>query len=750
MQDSLQLYDVVEEQIKHNNLEGLEYNFLVRQLCVLNNAGTDAIKDVINQKIGVGRLKIADGKVYFCTKDERAQNIDIDGKKREIKDKLNNTTSDRQANIDLALEMLEKKDKKRKSGERVVIGKLQGTTKGYAFLLPDDINEPDIFIPPNEFNGAMHRDRVAVAVKSGSGRPEGRVVKIIERGNINIVGTIKHYKKESVVTPKDVKFGRDIIIPRGKAMDAKNGQVVVCNIEKYFAGLKYPEGRVVEVLGEEGEIDTEVLSIVREYNLYENFPNKVKEIAENLPQSVDKNNYKNRLDFTNKLIFTIDGEDTRDIDDAISLEVNEKGNRVLGVHIADVGEYVKVGSVIDHEAFNRGTSVYFPNSVLPMLPRELSNGICSLNERVDRLALSVLMEMDENANILSYKIGESIINSKRRYTYTEVHKVLMGDKDAVARNSQFVDTLVEMNKLAEQLGKLRKNRGEILFNIPEVDVSVDSLGRVVELKKREVNESHKMIESFMISANETIAHEFLKNKIPFVYRVHEVPDGEKIDRFTHVLDSAGIQYKINKENITSADIQKILEKTVGNPNEYAINRICLRSMKKAKYSPDCLGHFGLASKEYCHFTSPIRRYPDLTIHRIIKDCLHNAMNGKNMAFYKNFVVESSMRSSEREKLAEDCERDVDDLYRAYYMRDHIAEEFEGTVSGVTAFGVFVELDNTVEGLVSIADLPYDHYDYNEDEFALVGGKNTYKLGQRVKVKVLNVSIPERKVDFMLI
>ena len=466
-----------------------------------------------------------------------------------------------------------------------------------------------------------------------------------------------------------------------------------------------------------------------------------------MPESIDKSQYPNRLDYTDHVVFTIDGEDTRDIDDAISLEVNDRGNRVLGVHIADVGEYVKVNNELDKEAFKRGTSVYFPSIVLPMLPQELSNGICSLNERVDRLALSVFIEYDANANVLSTRFNETIINSKKRFTYTEVMAIIDGDADARARNKDLVEIVLKMNELSQQLIKYRHDRGDINFNLPEVEISLNELGDVLEIHKRESNDSHKLIESFMVAANEAVAEKFLDEKVPFVYRVHEEPDEEKIAAFIKMCESFGITVNTMGKKTEPKDLQKILEKVEGEACEYALNRVCLRSMKKAKYSPDCLGHYGLASPKYCHFTAPIRRYPDVTIHRIIKSYLRGELDVLERNKLKDFVATASIQSSEREKVAESAERDVDDLYRVFYMQHHVGEDFEGSISGVTAFGVFVELDNTVEGMIRLENLPQDQYEYFEDRYTLKGYNNKFTLGDRLKVKAVRADILAREVTF---
>lgn len=734
-----QLEREIVEQIKINKLQKLDYDMLVSQLTVLNNKPFEVVKSAVDKLILKNIIKLNNDKV----KVKKVKNKEVSKSAPPSSPYTN-----RQQNIDLAYEMLKKKDKKTNAKMKRVEGKIQGTSKGYAFLIPTDVTIDDIFIPERDLNGAMHNDKVVVSVRDSSGRRmEGKVLQVLERGCERVVGQLKIIKKIAYVTPDDVKFGKDISIPFGKLNGAKDGEKVVAKVTRYYASKRNPDGEIIEVLGKPNEIDTEVMAVIRGYNLYDSFPNKVVEAAKFIPESINKEEYPNRMDFTSGMIFTIDGEDTRDIDDAISIEINSRGNRVLGVHIADVGEYVKKDNVFDKEAFKRGTSVYFPNLVLPMLPRELSNGICSLNERVDRLALSCLMEFDKNANLVDYKVCESIINSKKRFTYTKVQEIFEGARD---ESPELVESLLLMRKLASEIEKKRIDRGAIEFNIPEVQISLNELGDVLTLEKREHNESHKLIETFMIVANETIATHFLSKKVPFVYRIHEEPDTEKMERLVGMCNTFGVKHNIEPESVEPKDIQKLLNDIDGLPCEYVLNKIALRCMKKAKYSPDCMGHYGLASPKYCHFTSPIRRYPDLTIHRIIKSYLRNELNENTKAMLKDFVLASSIQSSETERNAESVERDVDDLYRVFYMTHHIGEEFEGVISSVTNFGVFVELPNTVEGMIRIDSLPQDQYEFMEDRFCLNGYNHKYTIGDKVKVKSVRADILSREIDFVLV
>lgn len=734
------------KQIKTNKLGNLEYNLLISQLTVLTNKPHSEIKERVDKMIAKGLLH-----VKGVPENEKRESPSARAKRNKARREFAPLSpyGDGSQNVDLAYDILKRKDEKSRSKSRRVEGKIQMTSRGYAFLIPTDITIEDIFVAEKNLGGAMHGDKVVVSVlPTGGRREEGKVMQVLERGNERIVGVLHIVKKVAFVKPDDVKFGKDVSIPLSKISNGKDGDKVVCKITRYYASKRNPDGEIIEVLGRPNEIDTEIMAIIRSYGLYDGFPEKVQNVAKELPETIDKSKFASRLDYTNNITFTIDGEDTRDIDDAISIEINSKGNRVLGVHIADVGEYVKKDSIIDKEAFRRGTSVYFPNLVLPMLPRELSNGICSLNERVDRLALSCFMEFDKNANLVSHKICESIINSKRRFTYTKVQAIFEGDRD---ERPELIDALLTMRTLAQELEKKRVQRGAIEFNIPEVQVSLNDLGDVLNLTKREQNESHKLIETFMIVANETIATNFEEKKAPFVYRIHESPDAEKINRLIGMVNGFGVKHEIDDpENVEPIQIQKLLNSIKDEPCEYVLNKIALRCMKKAKYSPDCIGHYGIASPKYCHFTSPIRRYPDLTIHRIIKEYLRGEVGDREKLMLKEFVNLASLQSSETERNAESVERDVDDLYRVFYMTHHIGEEFDGVISGVTNFGVFVELDNTVEGMIRVDSLPQDQYEYFEDRFCLKGYKNKYTIGDKIRVKSVRADILSREIDFEIV
>lgn len=723
-------------QIEVNKLANLPYEFIIAQLCVLNNKPFEEVKSLLDQLIANGDFKIKkDG--------EEDAFSEFDNRKLSPYDQM----------VEEAEEMLARKDKKRNAKIKAfkLQGKIQGTKSDFAFLVPFDSMYDDVFIAGKDLNGAINNDTVVAEVKRerDGKRLEGKVIQILERGNERVVGKIFLSKGNAMVMPDDVKFGKDIVVPISKVLGANHGDKVVVKIDNY-SNKKNPTGQVIEVLGAPNKIETEVKAIIRSYDLYEEFPKKVIEFANTMPEEVDKSKYAHRRDLTALRCFTIDGEDSRDLDDAISISKNKNGTYKLGVHIADVGEYVKMNNPLDKEAFKRGTSVYFPNLVLPMLPRNLSNGICSLNENVDRLALSVFMDINNNGECVNHEICESIINSKKRFTYTTVTKILDGDELAREENSEFVQDLLDMNELSHILIKMREKRGAIDFDIPEVKITLNELGDVLDVKKAPREDSHRLIESFMIAANEAIATHYKEIKAPFVYRIHETPDAEKMANFIRMATSMGVKTTANPESVAPLDLQKILEQVKELDASYMLNRICLRSMKKAKYSPDCIGHYGIASVRYCHFTSPIRRYPDLTIHRIIKADLRGELTGKVLTEQRQFVVASSMHSSDREQAAEKVERDVDDLYRVFYMTHHIGEEFEGKISGVTNFGIFVELENTVEGMVRISDLPRDSYEYDEANFELRGMKEKYVIGKTVKVKCVRADILSREVDFVLI
>ncbi len=729
---------IIENQIQINRLLGMEYDFVIAQLCVLNNKPYQDMKKELDRLIEFGVYSVDNnilGKAKTTVKSGN-ENSSIGVTDEMLAD---------------AYEMLKRKDRKSRAKVNRVEGTIDMTRSGYAFLVPLDKNIEDIFIAEKDLKGANNNDVVIAEYRNAVGkRKEGKVIHILQRGQERIVGKIAINKNCAYVSPDDVKFGNDIYIPLNKTKGANQGDKVFVKITKYYANPKQcPDGEVIEVLGAPDKIETMILGVMRNYDLYEDFPTKVKDIARSIPQVLDVTKYPKRLDLRDKICFTIDGEDSRDLDDAVSLHINNKGNRVLGVHIADVGEYVRLNSDLDKEAFKRGTSVYFPNIVLPMLPRELSNGICSLNEMQDRLALTVFIEYDDNANVLDYSIHESIIKSKKRFTYTTVQAILEGNEDVCDANKDFAKIVQDMNVLALQIRKNRDKAGNIEFNIPEVQIYLNDLGGVDHIEKRESDDSHKLIEAFMVAANEVVAKHYQTRKLPFVYRIHETPDPEKMNSFLSLINKFGVSTKINPEKVPPKELQLLLNQVKGTNAEYAVNKICLRSMQKAKYSPECLGHYGLALTYYTHFTSPIRRYPDLTIHRIIKADLRGELVGSTLTEAKRFVQASSLNSSAREVVAEKAERDVDDIYKAYYMSDKIGEVYDGIISSVTKFGCYVALDNTVEGLVSLHDID-DNMEYIEGDYMLRSNNTSIYIGKKVTVQVISVNVAEGQVNFKFV
>ena len=628
-------------------------------------------------------------------------------------------------------------------------GKISASGYGYSFLRVE--NGEDIFIAEKNTLNTYDGDEVLVKIITqaiGDKKGEGKVLKVLNRAHTEVVGTYLSQLNSGKVISDNTKFDKEILISNANSMDAKSGDKVVVKVFDFDKG-KTLWGKVVEVIGNAKEKGNDLKSILRSFKVTAEFPQDVLKAAKEVPQTVSDTAKKNRRDLTELVCFTIDGDDAKDFDDAVSLSKNNDGTYHLGVHIADVGHYVPYDSTIDKEAFNRATSIYYLDQVIPMLPLELSNGICSLNPNVERLALTVFMDIDETGKVQSYEICESVIKSNYRLTYNEVTKMLDGDKNICAKYKDILPTILEMAKLSKILDKERVSRGSINFEIPECKIVVDENGKPIEIGVREYNESNKIIETFMVVANEVIAEKFATLNIPFVYRVHEKPNLEKVTAFFSFLESLGVKVNVDMQDIKPMDFQKILADVENENYAKVVNMLMLRSLKKAKYLPDCLGHFGLASTFYCHFTSPIRRYPDLTIHRIIKKFLHNDKSIKSIEL-KDFVEKSSMQSSEREKLSEELERAVEDYKKCEYMQQFIGTEFEGTISSVLNKGVFVELDNTCEGYASVENMPQDYYTLNEKTLCLTGKNGFYRIGDRVLIQVLSCNLSEKKVAFKLI
>ncbi|WP_343346177.1 ribonuclease R [Terrisporobacter petrolearius] len=636
------------------------------------------------------------------------------------------------------------------------VGKFVSHRKGYGFVESDEEFKQDLFIPKDDINGALHNDRVMAEVvtpATDDRRAEGKVIKIIKREVTRVVGLFQENKSFGFVVPDDKKFNQDIFIPKRVFSGAKNDDKVVCEITVWPQENRKPEGKIIEVLGQKGERGVEIDSIIRAHGLPEEFPKKVIEEANYVADQDLGDEMGRRVDLRDLNIFTIDGEDAKDLDDAISIEVLPNGNYKLGVHIADVTHYVKEKNKLDKEALKRATSVYLVDKVIPMLPKQLSNGVCSLNPFEDKLTLSCIMEIDSNGKVVNSEIAETVINSKARMTYTEVSDILEKDDEKLKKTfAPQVDDFIKAEKLARILMERRRIRGAIDFDFPEAKIILNGNGEVADIKHYERRISNKMIEEFMLIANETVAEHFYWLQLPFVYRIHETPSAEKMEDLKKFIATFGYTIKGDLENVHPKEIQGIVEKIKGTKEEESISTIALRSMKQAKYSPQCVGHFGLAAKYYCHFTSPIRRYPDLQIHRIIKEQLNNKINNKRQEQLAHIVEYASTQSSERERAAELAERDVHDYYKACYMADKVGQEFDGTVSSVTSFGMFIELENTVEGLIRLANMRDDYYIYNQETYTIMGERThkTFKIGDTVRIKVDNVNVDFREIDFALV
>ena len=629
-----------------------------------------------------------------------------------------------------------------------------GHPKGFGFVEVSGDTE-DIFIPESQVENAVHMDRVRVLLSPGpeshGRRREGSIVKILEHGTVQVVGTYQRNSHFGFVIADNAKFSRDIFVPMECSKGAVTGDKVVAVITDYGTKNKSPEGKVVEILGHFNEAGVDVLSIAKGYDLPMEFPEKVNNQAAKVKEYLIPGDFDSRMDLREWTIVTIDGEDAKDLDDGVSL-TKEGDIYHLGVHIADVSNYVQYNSALDREALKRGTSVYLVDRVIPMLPPRLSNGICSLNQGEDRLALSCLMDIDETGQVVSHQIAETVIRVSRRMTYTNVKKILdQEDGSAAGEYEELVPLFFLMKEVSDLLRKRREKRGAIDFDFPESKILLNSQGRPVEIYPYEHNVATKIIEDFMLIANETVAEEFCRAEIPFVYRVHEEPDEEKMEAVLQMIHNFGIPAVKSKQKIHPKEIQKILKRIEGTPEEPLFSRLLLRSMKQAKYTPECTGHFGLAARYYCHFTSPIRRYPDLQIHRIIKETLRGRMNEEKIRHYQDILEDVSVQSSAMERRAEEVERETDKLKKAEYMSSRIGCVFQGIISGVTEWGIYVELPNTVEGLVHVNTLRDDYYVFDKEHYRIVGEvtKKTYGLGQKVTVRVEDADMITKTIDFVL-
>ncbi|MCH5342207.1 MAG: ribonuclease R [Acetatifactor sp.] len=661
--------------------------------------------------------------------------------------------------------MLTSKGKFQKSDGKVLIGTFISNSKGFGFVEIEG-REEDLFIPENYTNGAFHHDTVQVALLPGrqGKRQEAQVLRIIARGMIQVVGTFERTRSNyGFVVPDNTKLPQDIFVSKEHSKGAVSGHKVVVEITDYGTNKRSPEGKVVEILGHLNDPGVDILSIVRGFELPMEFPEKVMNQAERTAQEVSEADRAGRRDLREVMMVTIDGEDSKDLDDAVSVDFD--GERYhLGVHIADVANYVQENSALDREALKRGTSVYLVDRVIPMLPHALSNGICSLNEGVDRLSLSCLMTVDLQGEITDYEICESVIRVDKRMTYTAVQALLedgslVEQDEAYRQYKPLLSMFQQMEKLAAILRKKRKKRGSIDFDFPECKILLDRDGHPIEIKAYERNTATDIIEDFMLAANETVAQHFYWLELPFVYRVHDLPDEDRIQRLSAFINNFGYYMKsvgrknskVSSEEIHPKEIQKLLARIAGTAEEAMISRLALRSMKQAKYSTECTGHFGLACSYYCHFTSPIRRYPDLQIHRIIKDQLRGRLKEERTVHYHSILPEVTKHSSETERRADEAERETDKLKKVEYMESRIGECFEGVVSGVTGWGIYVELPNTVEGLIHVSKLPGDYFYYNENTYEMVGEATgrTFKLGMPVRVRVDGCDRFNRTIDFSL-
>lgn len=617
---------------------------------------------------------------------------------------------------------------------------LQMTARGIGFAIVGS-GADDIFIGRDGLNGAVDGDRVLVSMKPNSGRrAEGIVAQILERRIRNIVGTVIQSKNTVFIVPDDERFGQNLEVrltksQRNSGGGFSSGDKVVARFDEDF---KSGRVHIIEDLGATGKVGVDILSIIRQHNLYEEFTSNVVAEAQKVAIPASEAEIKRRVDLRAKKIVTIDPEDAKDLDDGISLEQNIDGTYELGVHIADVSHYVLPDSELDKEAFKRGTSVYFPDRVLPMLPKQLSNDICSLHPNVDRLALSVIMKISPSGDVLDHKITESIINVKQRYSYAQVQEILDAGTDEMLKTA---------GELTVALEKKRHASGEVVFDVPEPKIILDEkTGKIKDVIAYPHFLSHRIIESFMVLCNEVVAKKYSDLNAPFVYRIHEKPDTLKVARFVEMLKPFAVDHKINPEYPTGHAYSAML-KSLSSEIKPIISSLALRSMKKAKYLETCIGHFGLGAEYYCHFTSPIRRYPDLVIHRIIKLMLNGKLTNQKINELKEFVIDAAEQSSKTELAATEAEREVDNLKRAEFMSDKIGEQFSGTVSGIQDFGVFVYLPNTVEGLIKIDNMPPDKYTFNEKQMLLVGTKHTWRMGDRIDVIVAGVNIARRQVEF---
>lgn len=640
------------------------------------------------------------------------------------------------------------KDLKSKQYEGTFIS----NSRGFGFVEVEG-EEEDFFVPEEFVGNAFHQDTVRIqTIKGREGkRTEAMVMEVVSHQITTVVGTYQKSGNFGFIVPDDKKITRDIFIPQGKDLHALHNQKVVCYLTGYGDKRHKPEGVIVEILGFPSEPGVDVTSIVKTFGIPTEFPTEVLLEAENVNHPVSDNDIKGRLDLRKEVMVTIDGDDSKDLDDAVSLH-KEGEYYILGVHIADVSNYVTERSALDEEAKRRGTSVYLVDRVIPMLPTELSNGICSLNENEDRLAMSCIMTVDSKGKVVDSKIAESVIHSTRRMTYTNVNRILEDkDPDVIAQYKDLVPMFREMEELAKILNKRRHKRGSIDFDLPESVIILDEKGRPKEIRAYERGVSNRMIEEFMLLANETVARFAFEHELPFLYRIHGTPDGEKIENLNRFMGNFGHRLKGDPNEIEPKEIQKLMEEIEGTPEEEMLSRLVLRSMMQAKYDVECAGHFGLALKYYSHFTSPIRRYPDLQIHRILKQHLHGELKKKKLTYYEGALPLIATETSRLERRADETEREVDKLKKVQFIASYIDQEFLGVISGITKWGVYVELPNTVEGMIPLVSIDDDYYEFDEEHYCLVGERtgNTFTLGEPIRIIVKKADFETRTIDFEL-
>mgnify|MGYP001077304418 CR=1 FL=1 len=705
-------------------------------------------KDIFKQRRQMLADMILNNELYVPMKaKEIAMLLDIPKAKRsELMEVLDSLVADGTIGVS-------KKGKYMKPENVALVGTFESTSRGFGFVVIPD-REDDIFVKANDTMNAFYHDKVKVVItteKNGGKRAEGKIVAIVEHEIKEVVGTFQKNRTYGFVIPDNAKINCDIFIPQEFMNGAVEGSKVVASISDYGSQSKNPQGKVTEVLGHIDDPGVDIMSIIKAYDLPVEFPESVKKAINDIPDVVSEKDKAGRVDLRNVQMVTIDGEDAKDLDDAVSIS-KEGPVYHLGVHIADVSHYVTEGSALDKEALKRGTSVYLVDRVIPMIPHKLSNGICSLNQGEDRLALSCLMDIDEKGNIVGHRICETVINVDRRMSYTSVKKILVdNDTNEIMKYKELVPMFHMMEEVAELLRKKRFARDSVDFDFPESKIILDENGHPTDIKPYDRNVATKIIEDFMLAANETVAEDYFWQDMPFLYRTHENPDPEKMRKLATFINNFGYTLRLT-DDLRPKEIQKLLSEIEGSDAENLISRLTLRSMKKAKYTTECVGHFGLAAKYYCHFTSPIRRYPDLQIHRIIKENLHGGMNQKRLKHYDSILPEVAKHTSQTERRADDAERDTDKLKMVQYMENHIGEEYEGVISGMTSWGIYVELPNTIEGMVPVTSLKDGYYTYDENHYEMVNDLNnkTYKLGQRVTIKVAGTDRMLRTIDFEMV